>query len=210
MVALGVACFACATPRYLSRQTRDGSFVHPGFGLYIHLGPDAPWRLVRDQDPDVPWTLWPQRVDGALDLDGDGRLETEEVTSREAPTARLVSRTSTAVRVDVQVEIAEPARAGVSVERMVRALQARGDPALHRRTVTEGWETWVGLCPECPEPENRLIAMVDHSSFVAEAGRRRQLVTFRWIGPEIGSEEADRFEALLDRVVLRERAGMLP
>ena len=200
---------ACASSRYLGRTTRDGSFVHRGFGLVVHPEPDTGWRIVREGMTSVPYTLWPQRIDGALDLDADGELVRDELTSYEDPTVRLVSRTSTAVRVDVRVRIAGPAERDVPVERMLRARQASGAARQWRRTVSPGYEAWVGFCPDCAAPENRLLALVDHDGFGAESGRRRQIIELQFLAPRVDDADRARLEALLDRLYLARRADTL-
>jgi hypothetical protein len=200
---------ACASSRYLGRTARDGAFVHRGFGLVVHPDPAGDWRIVREGDPTVAYALWPQRIDGPLDLNADGELVRDELTSYEEPTARLVSRTSTAVRVDVRVKIAGPETVDVPVERMLRARQASGDARQWRRTVSPGYEAWIGMCPDCAEPEDRLLALVDHDDFGAAAGRRRQIIELRFVAPRIDDADRARLDELLDRLYLARRADTL-
>lgn len=201
---------ACATPRYLGRTTSDGTFVHRAFGLVIDLPPGSDWRVVRDHDPAVPWTLWPQRIDGPLDLDGDGEITTGELTSYEDPTVRLLSRTSTAARIDIRVTIAGPERRDVPADRLLRARQSGGQSVLRRRSVSTGYETWVGYCPRCPQASDRLVAIIDHAGFEAEAGRRRQLVTVEMYAEPLDEAAVDQLNAVLDEVLLARAAGVAP
>lgn len=200
---------ACASSRYLGQASRDGAFVHRGFGLVIRPDSASEWRIVREGDPEVPWTLWPQRVDGALDLDADGQLEREEIIPHEDPTARLVSRTSTAVRVDVRVKILGPEADDVAVERMLRTRQSSGAARHWRSTVSPGYEAWIGLCPDCAAPEDRLVALIDHDDFGSEAGPRRQLIELRFVAPRVDDAARARLAALLEQVYLARRADTL-
>ena len=206
--SLGIAALAishlaaCATSPYLSSATRDGTFVNRGYGLVVNLDDDSDWRIVAEGDPAVPWTQWPQRIDGALDLDADGELEREELTSYEAPTLRLISQTSTAVRIDVNVTIVPTAEGDLKIDRLLRARQPSETARWQRLTVRPGHDAWLGWCPDCEAPEDRLVALIDHQNYRAEAGLRRQLVELQLFAPELQPRHRAMLEAVLQRIYL--------
>jgi len=205
-MALILSHLSCATPRYLGRTTNGGDFVHRSFGLLVRLPPDSPWRVVSEQDPTVPYSLWPQRIDGPLDLDGDGELESTELTSYREPTVRLVSRTSTGTHVDVQVRIAATTQREVPADRLLRADLSSGTPKLRRRTVAPGFEAWVAQCADCDDPNDQLVALIDHADFAAEIGRRRQLIRVSMVTPNPNADALEQLNLLLDDFILGRRS----
>ncbi|NJK90334.1 MAG: hypothetical protein HC923_13765 [Myxococcales bacterium] len=71
-----------------------------------------------------------------------------------------------------------------------------------------GREAWVGLCAACPEPEDRLIAVIEHAPFDGEAGGRRQLVFAELYAPDPRGWLVS-FHALLDQLILTSRGDVV-
>ncbi len=199
---------SCTTPRYVGQTIRDGSFVHRGFGLYIDLS-DGAWRVVQRGDQDLPVAMWPNHIDGRLDLDGDGKLEDGELSPHQDPTVRLLSTTATGTFVDIRVRILGPDDEDATVEQLLRARQSTSSrPRIELRTVRPRYEAAIGQCTTCGE-DARLLAAVDQPGFEGERGPRRQVLMLRFRAEAIGPSDFDRLDDLLSRIVLASKADSI-
>src|SRR5687767_421469 len=103
------AVAGCTSPRYIGSIGRDGTYSNRGYGLAIRLdagGLGERWDPIDPTNTDrVPNRMRPKQATGPIDVDGDGLLQLTERTKHMEPTLRLLSRTSSVARIDVDVII---------------------------------------------------------------------------------------------------------
>lgn len=192
---------SCTTPRYVGTVTDSGTWVHRGYGVILPL--TEAWVVVAPGDPSVDSEHWPRRVDERIDLDGDGRLDPEEMATFDRPLLRLRSRTATATWVDVDVRILSQGPQSRPLEQVARSdLATFAEPPQVIR-VPPGFEGWVAEGPE----RRRRVVWVDQE-IVAERGvARRQIVRLQLRAPKITTGLRRRFDRLVEGLVLARRAA---
>jgi hypothetical protein len=211
----------CTSPRYVGSIGRDGTYSNRGYGIAIRLngsGLGDRWDPIDPTSTErVPKGLRPKEENGPLDVDGDGYLRVTERTQRLVPTLRILSRTSSVARIDVDVLIlgggnkTAPIDALMALELKERAgtssVSVDGAIAnMKRRKVTPDFDTRVA---ELATPKGfTRIALIDQEDFLAEEGlTRRQVVkVVLWAGRRNEGLIEDH-ERLLDGVILNRRGS---
>lgn len=210
----------CTTPRYIGSIGRDGTYSNRGYGLAIRLSSNGlaeRWDPIDPADTKrAPKAMRPKKKTGPIDVDGDGVLRFTERTQYLTPTLRLLSRTSSVARIDVDVMIlggnnkTAPLDALMALELKTRAgtSNAVGDAitGMKRRRVSNLFDARVAEL-ETPKGFER-IALIDHGNFLAEEGiRRRQLVKAVLSAKKRSDALVTDHERLLDGVILNTRGS---
>lgn len=183
---------SCApTGRYLGRLGDGPAYVNRGYGVVARVGElGARWWAFDPEHPERgPRAVAPLRRNDRIDLDGDGMLRLDEITPRYEPSFRMLSKTSTATRIELEVHIlSEPEASTVTLRGLLDSeLRSRGSSPEVSRVAIEGVEAWalplartawVGSLPALrQQPGAMALALVEQPEFVAEDGlRRRQVV----------------------------------
>ena len=212
----------CTSPRYVGSIGRDGTYSNRGYGLAIRLsanGLGERWDPIDPSDPDrVPKSLRPKMRNGPIDVDGDGFLQFTERQQHLDPALRLLSRTSSVARIDVDVLIlggvnkTAPIDALMALELKDRAgtsttAVSGAIPKIRRRKVAPNFDARVA---EILTPKGfQRIALIDHEEFRGEEGiTRRQLVKVVLSGVKTKVEGlAQDHERLLDGLILNTRGS---
>ena len=211
----------CTSPRYVGSIGRDGTYSNRGYGVAVRLsagGLPERWDAIDPTEADrVPRSMRPAEETGPLDVDGDGLLQFTERTEHLTPTLRLLSRTSSVARIDVDVMIlggknkTAPLDALMALQLKARAgtsTSAVGDAIanMKRRKVTPNFAARVAEL-ERPTVFWR-IALIDHDDFLAEEGiRRRQIVKVVLYAPRKSEAMIRDHERVLDALILNRRGS---
>ncbi len=219
------ACFlvlalaaGCTSPRYVGSVGRDRTFVNRGYGFLVrldHAGLSERFDALTADN----LTAFPPRVRSALkespvDLDGDGFLDPTETTRHLDPALRLVSRTSTAVLIDVAVQIVPKRSKATSFDAMIREeyrLRALGGvtprggsltPAVRTGTVAPGF---TSLTYEVP---GEIVTAIEQPEFRAEEGlSRRQIVRVILRASKVTPALREEHQNVLDALILNRRGS---
>lgn len=216
-----VLALGCATPRYLGTLSGGTTYVNRGYGLVLPLtGLTARWWIFDPEHPDQgPSGLAPKRKDDRIDLDADGMLLLDELTSRYEPALRLLSRTSTAARIDIAAEIlSEPAASRVTLRGLLHSeIRTRAADAEAARKAIEGEEALslafgrpalVTTIERIRDGGAERLALIDQPGFVAEEGVvRRQLIRVRLVGPSLRPDWVEDHRRLVESLLAAPKAG---
>lgn len=207
-------CLSCSSSRYIGSIGRDQSYANRGYGLLLPLTPHdllSRWMPLDPNDlPDVPRALLPKARNEPLDLDGDGEKRITEKMPHYDPVLRLLSRTSTSVAMDLQVEIIPKAQKDDSLEALIRerlygypeSQRAQALASMQTRRHLGGFEMRVLTFPSAR------VAYVDQRDFVAEERiPRRQLVAVRLIAPKLTEALKLEHERLIQELILSRQGG---
>ena len=182
-----LALIGCTSPRYLGSIGRDGTYSNRGYGLAVRLssnGLSERWDPIDPSELDrVPKSMRPKEKGGPLDVDGNGVLTVTERTQHTEPTLRILSRTSSVARIDVDVMIlggnnmTAPIDALMALELKTRAGTSSTSvggaiAGMQRRTVVPDFDTRVAELDTGTGFQR--IALIDHGDFLAEEGIRRR------------------------------------
>lgn len=206
----------CVSDRYVG-GLGNGAYTNRGYGFTLRLdrdGLDTRWRVIDPQHPeDAPPSARVDVRDEPLDLDGDGELLLGETTRYLTPTLRLVSRTSSATDVSIDVEIMSGKSRKYPLDGLVL-------PEVRRRTGTasiagdlrarqvSGFEARVVETPPGPGRRVYRIAVIDQRDLIAEEGiRRRQLVKVVLAAPALTYQLRKDFDTILSALYLSRRAA---
>ncbi|MBK8013370.1 MAG: hypothetical protein IPK13_18700 [Deltaproteobacteria bacterium] len=226
---------ACGSQRYIGSIGRDRTYSNRGYGLALRLAPgglEERWLAIDPMAPsEVPEPLRPTRLHGRIDLDGNGELRFDEAVDHFSPTLRLLSRTSTAARMDLDVLVVARRYAKASLE-AIAAGQTRKlgrlspdelDQAMtsaKRRSVAPDFAALVLELPRCqttatatatPPPAARRglvcrAAFIDQPGLVAERGiTRRQIIRVILQAPALDDALRADQDQLLRNLVLSRR-----
>lgn len=210
------ALSACASPRYVGSIGRNDVYSNRGFGVLVDLskgGVLARWRAIDpDNATDVPARVRPKRVRAPLDLDGDGLLEVSEATVFYEPTLRLVSKTSSVAKMDLEVQILGKNNLsaplvgilGAALNRYTETSSAARKQAFSSIQMVEIAGTPEARVAEVKTPPRAARLMIaDVPDFVAEEKQtRRHVVRFTLTAPEIDDQMRADFDALVSGMVL--------
>lgn len=214
--ALLLLCLiGCATPRYIGSIGRDRVYSNRGYGIALRLDAAPLLHHYRAVDPHkleaVPAALRPQRIDGPLDLNGDGVLAITERAPHLEPALRLISKTTPDTTLDLSVELVGGERRERSLERLLEEALAGTAPAavieramaqLQTRRHPGGFPTRVITLPHAR------WAVIEQAGFVAEERiPRRQLVWLRLTSPHLDDDRIADHEAALNALILSRRGG---
>jgi hypothetical protein len=210
----------CTTPRYIGSIGRDGTYSNRGYGMAILLasgGLAERWQPIDPSETDAaPKGARPTVVTAPLDIDGDGLLEVTERQLHAHPTLRLLSRTSTAARIDVEVGILGGKNAAAPLEALLfdamrkvaktsSAAAAGSVAGAVARTVSPDFDARVG---EIETDRFYRIAVIDHGGFLAEEGiRRRQLVTVVLAAPSNAAAFTEDHDRVIGAMILNRRGS---
>jgi hypothetical protein len=216
-----VLLVGCTSPRYVGSIGRDGTYSNRGYGIAIRLSANGlaeRWDPIDPTATDrVPKNLRPKEKNGPLDVDGDGFLRLTERTQHLTPALRLLSRTSSVARIDVDVLIlggnnkTAPIDALMALELKHRAGTSTASvggaiTSMKRRKVAPDFDARVA---EIRTPTGfERIALIDHGDFRAEEGlTRRQVVKVVLSARRKNEMLVADHERLLDGVILNRRGS---
>ncbi len=219
-----LAALGCVGPRYGGAFDRSGTYVNRGYGLVLPVASIAErWWVFDPEHPNRgPPGLTPARPLDRIDLDGDGMLRLDEFTPRYQPVLRLLARTATAARIELEVEIlSEPAASEVTLRGLfdseVRSRAGNATAArlaitsAERLTLGLGREAWVTSIVGVKGGGALRLALVDQPGFSAEPGRvRRQLVRLALIAPTLKPTWLNDHAELLRGLIAAQSAGPTP
>lgn len=206
----------CTSPRYVGSIGRDRTFVNRGYGFLLrldHAGLSERFDAITAEN----LTAFPPRVrsklaESPVDLDGDGFLDPTETTRHLEPALRLVSRTSTAVTIDITVQII-PKRVTESLDSMLQREQElrvpqgftpRGGVELAIRTST----VTPGFVAKTYEGPDAIVTVIDQADFRAEEGlTRRQFVRVTTNAPRITDAWREEHDHVLRALILNRRGS---
>lgn len=212
-----LALAGCTTARYAGSVGRDRSFVNRGYGFLVRLSHarigerfDA---IVPENRERFPAAIRPKAFESPLDLDADGFLDVTETTRHFQPALRLLSRTSTAVFIDVDVQILSKKNNSAPLieialgdaKRMTQAAGGTfsGSAATTKRTVAPNFDAVVFELPR------HRVAVIDQSGFEGEEGiTRRQIVRVTLHAPRIDESLRAAHDDVLDALILNRRGSV--
>jgi hypothetical protein len=212
---------SCATDRYVGSIGRELIYSNRGYGFTARLateGFDQRWAPIDPRAPEgVAVTLRPQLLDEPIDLDGDGELSMSETVRRYRPMLRLVSKTSSAARIDVDVVIvggknsAAPLDSLLELRRQELGGERQGAP--ERIRVAPEFDGLLAtngptMDPLVSQALASRVALIDQPGFGAEGSKaRRQVVEVTLRAPRLDPEliaDQDRF---LRSILLNHQGG---
>lgn len=181
LAALSVV--GCVSDRYVGSVGATGTYSNRGYGVAVDLsqaGLLERWKVIDPREPEsAPADLVPVVRDSPLDLDGDGVLHADELVRYNEPMLRLVSKTSTAARIDIDVMILGGKNAQGDLDALMKYTI---EGLVGHAVLNERWEPrklgpdYEGRVSELIEDGMR-VAIIDHKDYLAEEGvKRRQLV----------------------------------
>lgn len=219
LLALGLS--ACASPRYIGTLGRGDIYANRGYGVVANLsqgGLTDRWTVVDPSDLEqIAPADRPARVRGQIDLNGNGLLELPETIVFYEPTLRLLSKTSSTARIDLDVQIlgennfAIPLDALVALDLKAAATSSAARDAafaaIERRTVGEAQARVVELDARTDRGPRRLrLAIVDVPDFETETKTvRRQIVRVRLTAPALDDAMRADLGHLLDGLLVARR-----
>jgi len=219
------ALVGCANVRYLGSVGRDGVYSNRGYGLALRVageGLEERWRPLDPLNPDDAPALWrPKIVDRPLDLDGDDYFHVSEQTRFAEPTLRILSRTSSVVRVDLTVQIFGKKHAmspldafiALDLKRLAGTSSAAVDKSIakmQRKTLRGGFEARIAEIATTIEgrPQVVRMALVDQAELVVEEKfKRRQLVRLWMYAPQMTDLLRQDHNRLVERLLLAAKGG---
>ncbi len=221
---LAVLSIGCASPRYVGSIGRDDVYSNRGFGLLVNLkagGVMSRWDALDPSNlEEVPPRLRPKRVREPLDLDGDGLLQVTEATVTYRPTLRLVSRTSSVAKMDLDVQILGSNNASVPLDALV-GLDIKRLAGANEVAVAEsfGAITRVSLAGEVAGrvveiqteggQQVRLL-VADVSDFVGEEGQtRRHIIRLELSAKALNDEMRADFDHVVSGLMVAPRGAPL-
>lgn len=236
MTAVAVALFAagCGSQRYIGSIGRDRTYSNRGFGFALRLAPgglEERWLAIDPMAPsEVPASLRPKRIHSRLDLDGNGELRFDEAVDHFSPTFRLVSRTSTTARMDLDVLVVArrykkaslDAIAAGQIRKLGQLTPDELDQAMasaKRRRIAPDFAALVLEVPDCrprtepatatpPQSLACRAAFVDQPGLVAERGvARRQIIRVILVAPALNDVLRRDQDQLLRNLVLSRRGS---
>ena len=215
-VLLLLGSTACVSSRYVGSVGRDRSFVNRGFGFMVRLAHDSLSErfdaVVAENRKRYPAAIRPREVEAPLDLDGDGFLDVTETTRHFLPALRLISRTSTAVRIDVDVQILSKKNASAPLDQIAMADLMKSMTSTTSTTTADALEARLvgtGFSAVVYEVEGKRVALIDQPKFVAEEGiERRQLVRVTLVAPKIDDAWRREHESVLSALILNQRGSI--
>ncbi len=212
---------ACGSPRYVGSIGRDGTYSNRGYGLAIRLEADGlgeRWEAIDPSAADrAPRGVRPKVDNSPLDIDGDGILTLTERQQHYVPTLRLLSRTSSVARIDVDVMILGgknrkvpidavmaldlKARAGTSSAAVDRAIEG-----MQRTKIASSFDARVA---ELVTPRRfTRVAVIDQGDLLAEQSlKRRQIVKVVLTAARRTDALVADHDRLLDAVILNRRSS---
>lgn len=216
------ALAACApTGRYLGRLAAGPTYVNRGFGLVVPLAAlGERWWLFDPEDPERgPRQLAPERKDERIDLDGDGMLRLDELTSRYDPLYRLVSKTSSSARIEFEVHIlSAPGSEGVTARALFddQVRGRAGNPTAQRLAIESAQELDLGLgrggyvtsVVGAKGGGALRLALIEQPTFEAENGiARRQMIWVRLEAPVLRPAWVADYDALVSGILAATKSG---
>lgn len=221
LAALGIGC---ASPRYVGSIGRDDVYSNRGFGLLVNLkagGVMSRWDALDPSNlKEVPPGLRPARVREPLDLDGDGLLQVTEATVVYRPTLRLVARTSSVARIDLDVQILGSNNATVPLDALIgldiKELAAGDEAAIAKafgsiKRVELAGEV-AGRVVEVQTKSEGLVRLLvaDVPNFVSEEGqRRRHIVRLQLSAKTLSDEMRADFDHVVSGLMVAPRGAPL-
>jgi hypothetical protein len=211
----------CTSPRYVGSIGRDGTYSNRGYGLAIRLdvnGLGERWDAIDPTEREkVPKSVRPKRKTDPIDVDGDGLLSLTERQEHMVPTLRLLSRTSSTARIDIDVLILGGANKTAPIDALV-ALELKqrvgtstagvGEAItkMIRRTVAPDFDARVAEISSSKGYYR--IALIDHGDFLAEEGiKRRQMIKVLLSAKRRSDPMVEDHDKLLDAVILNRRGS---
>ena len=225
-LALGAALSGCAGPRYVGSIGRDQVYANRGFGVLARLAQGdllSRWKPADPADLDeLPPALRPQRVREQLDVNGDGQLELTETVVFYRPTLRLLSRTSSVARMDLDVQLLGRNNAhvpldaiiGLDLKRMAGTSTGARDAAfahIERRVLTGDVQARVAeVATESGGARRQVRLLVaDVPEFRTEEGQvRRQVVRLALWDTALDAQDRADFDRVVSGLVLAPQGGV--
>ena len=208
----------CASPRYVGSIGRDGTYSNRGYGIAVPLessGLSDRWKAI---DPSklerAPRKYRPSLINAPLDVDGNGYLEVTEQQEFTRPTLRLISKTSTVSRMDVQVTIlggknrVAPLDALLTYElRHLASETASAAVARMEKKNLRGNDAYVTTLTGDNGKFYR-VALIDQPEMIAEEGIKRRQVVKITLATEKPSDDLTKdHDRLLEAVILSRRGS---
>ncbi|MEO1232863.1 MAG: hypothetical protein AAFZ18_28615 [Myxococcota bacterium] len=213
----------CApTGRYLGRLGDGPAYVNRGYGVVAPVGGlGARWWAFDPEHPERgPRAVAPVRRNDRIDLDGDGMLRLDEITPRYEPSFRMLSKTSSAARIELEVHIlSEPEASKVTLRGLLDSeLRSRAARPETARDAIDGVQSWalplgrtalVGFLPALRSGPGALaLALVEQPGFEAEDGLvRRQVVRVMLWAPQLADPWLADHRAFVTSMLASPSAG---
>lgn len=211
---------ACASPRYVGSIGRNDVYSNRGFGVLVDLskgGVLSRWTAIDPSDMDaVPVAQRPRRVREPLDLDGDGLLQVTEATVYYDPSLRLVSKTSSVAKMDLEVQILGENNETVPIDGLLglelkrragtsSTAQAAAFASIERRRLTGDVDARVAEVRTRIDgaPRTVRLLLADVPDFLAEEGQtRRHIVRLELTAAELDAQMREDFDTVVAGMLL--------
>lgn len=228
LVATLLACAAlagCASPRYVGSIGRDQVYSNRGFGVLARLTQGdllSRWKPVDPADmAEIPPGLRPARVREQLDVNGDGQLDVSETVVFYRPTLRLLSRTSSVARMDLEVELLGQNNAripldaivGIDLKRLAGTSTSARDAAfahIQRRVLSGEIQARVAETETTEGGAHRVVRrlVADVPEFRTEEGQtRRHIVRLTLWDDALDDQDRADFDRVVEGLVLAPQGG---
>lgn len=222
--ALALSCLAaCHSGRYVGSISPSGRFANRGFGIALpleQLGLERDWRVLTASDRDQSARA-PQLRETQVDLNGDGALAVAERIRFSDPLLRFISRTSTAVHIDIRVEMVPAWKRRTPLRALLddgnEKVSAPHKGERHERITATGLRLLTHVATG-ERPANRALRTiyVDHPAMPTRGrGVRRQLIRVELYAPKLSTALAQAQDAIAENLWLESpghspRAGRRP
>ena len=220
-VGLAFMCVSCSNLRYIGSISRSGAYVNRGYGVVLPLDEVSDrWWIFDPEHPDKgPRVLSIEQRSERIDLDGDGMLRLDELTTHYRPHLRLLARNDLETSIELDIEIlSEPAASKYSLEELFEGevhQRAENDTVgrlalkqIESLKLAFGRTALVTTIISSRRGGFERIAMIDQPHFEAEEGmQRRQIVHLRLHAAETIEPWLEDYEQLLHLLLAAPQAS---
>lgn len=182
-VCLALGASACVSSRYVGSLGASGFYSNRGYGIAIdftHADLLDRWTVIDPVNPAAaPAGFRLVERELPLDLNADGTLHQDERVRFTDPTLRMLSKTSTASWIDLDMAILTGKAAKASLDDLMATYLRDATGSVHDMTRWEKRKLGPDFDARVAEiSESGLrMAVIDHSNFEAEDGvKRRQIL----------------------------------